>query len=191
MAYERQYSRKEVIIRQRIGRNIRRAREESGLTLDKVALALRQPKSKLSEIEQGQKAASSILMTQLAELFDVSVAYLYSGKDMGVGEELFFDVNKVVAPIRYEMEHHFAVAVAKLCAAAFPAQSQTEILMRDVKSLIERFDRVVSLNNELWQEMRGGNNLNIQLNQLKASLNATQQALNLYKRAKKETQQPV
>lgn len=187
MVYARQYSKEETQIAQRIGRNIRKAREESGLSLDAVAQALRQPKSKLCEIEQGKKVANAILVARLAELFDVSVAYLYSGRDMTVGEELFFDVNKMIAPIKVKMERDFAIYVAKICAAAFPAENQTQKLCDEMQITIERFQRMIQLNEDgAWQDMKGGRAFETQMNKIAANLNEVRKAISLQRRAKKE-----
>lgn len=192
MVYARQYSKEETQIAQRIGRNIRKAREESGLSLDAVAQTLRQPKSKLCEIEQGKKVANAILVARLAELFDVSVAYLYSGRDMTVGEELFFDVNKMIAPIKVKMERDFAIYVAKICAAAFPAENQTQKLCDEMQITIERFQRMIQLNEDgAWQDMKGGRAFETQMNKIAANLNEVRKAISLQRRAKKEVGEKI
>lgn len=192
MTYQRQYSRNEYAIAKKIGINIRKARDEMGMSLEKVAKTINFPKSKLWEIEQGTKIASSVLLVQLANLFDVSVTYFFSGREMSVGEELFFDASRAIAPVKMEMDKFFVNALTHLAATMFPAQVQSELLTQEVLNAVEQFERLLQLNAEgAWQDMKGGQKFESKMRKLFELANEVHKANSIKNRAKKEVREQV
>ena len=62
--------------RQRIAKRIRAARTLSGLSQGQVAKMMGMHRPSISEMEAGNRRVSAEELTRLAELFDVSTAYL-------------------------------------------------------------------------------------------------------------------
>jgi transcriptional regulator with XRE-family HTH domain len=67
---------KEVEQRQRIAERIREARTLAGLSQGQVAKMMGMHRPSISEIEAGNRRVSAEELTRLADLFDVSTAYL-------------------------------------------------------------------------------------------------------------------
>ena len=87
------------------GMRIRQLRIESGLTQEKVALALNVDRSFYNRIEMGKKGCSIDLFIQLSNLFHVSLDYLVLGK---YSDTLLNDTDKV------QLQKHIAELVAHL-----------------------------------------------------------------------------
>lgn len=171
----------------KIGANIRKARTEMGITLREMARDLKQPVTKISNIENGVIVCSAPLLSVIAEYLDVSIVYLFSGKEMGVGEELFFDVNRAIAPIKQEMDNHFKYTLTRLAATMFPAYEQSDLLIQEVLHTSTQFNRFIQINeNGAWQDMKGGQKMEAQMQKLTRLASETSKASALKNRAKKE-----
>lgn len=185
--YQRDYSAEERRLKILIGGNIRKARMNCDMSLGEVAKELNWSKSKLSEIENGQKAVDAILILKFSQLFDVSVSFFYTGVNTSLSEELFFDVSRAIAPIKAEMDKAWNINIAKMCAAAFPANNQVTKMLDDGEALIAQLRRVIQLNEQgAWQDIKGGGNLTIKAEQFAISIKNTRQAVNLARRVKNE-----
>ena len=57
----------------RVGKNITKAIEESGMSRDLISIYLRLPPGHLSKLESGKKRPSDEYLVNLSVLFDVSV----------------------------------------------------------------------------------------------------------------------
>ena len=67
-----------VILRRVIGEELRRRRQDQGRTLRDVSAAARVSLGYLSEIERGQKEASSELLAAICTALDVPLSHLLS-----------------------------------------------------------------------------------------------------------------
>ena len=171
----------------KIGANIRKAREEMGVSLNEMARDLRQPKCKIHNIETGKISCSAPLLAEIAGYLDVSVVYLYSGKEMSVSEELFFDASRTIAPLKLEMDKHFAETLTKFAALMFPVQDKSTSLAQEVMNITAQFSRLVQLNEQgAWQDMKGGQKFEAQMQKLSRLADETTKAATLKNRAKKE-----
>lgn len=60
-----------------IGLNVRRLRQERGLSQDEFAAHVEMDRSYLSEIENGQKNLSVMMLDQIATAFKVDITYFF------------------------------------------------------------------------------------------------------------------
>lgn len=67
--------------RQAIAQRLRAAREQAGLSQGQVAATLGLKRPAISEIEAGRRRVSAEEITEVSALYDVSVAWLTSGKE--------------------------------------------------------------------------------------------------------------
>lgn len=171
----------------KIGANIRKAREEMGVSLNEMARDLKQPKCKIHNIETGKISCSAPLLAKIAQYLDVSVIYLYSGEEMGAGEELFFDVSRAIAPIKKEMDKHFAALLTQYAATMFPNQEKTNVLTDEVLNTVAQFARLVQVNEQTaWQDIKGGHKFEAQMQKLARLADDANRAYSLNNRARKE-----
>lgn len=185
--YERVLKPEERRIRMAIGKNLRIARQEMSMSLDYVAKETGYPKSKLSEMETGKHTPNAIQIGRFAELYNVSPSFFYTGKEAGIGEDKFFDMRRVLKPVRDEMDQYLMQVVTKLCAKAFPAESEAELLLQAVGEFISYSKGLVAKNYSAgWQEIKGGNNFTVKLDQLDYRYRMAQEAMHNKKRADKE-----
>lgn len=176
--YKRIPRQEELRLRRVIGGNIKKARISMGLSLDDVARELDYPKSKLSEIENGDKEAGAILLGMLAELYLVSAAYFYNGQEADIGEEMLFDLKRVSVQMWEEQGKQAAKAMVSIWAAAFPAHQTMENLVGEADEFIRQANRMIQRNyHHAWQDMQGGNNFAIQLGHLQSRVNLAKAAL--------------
>jgi transcriptional regulator with XRE-family HTH domain len=77
-----------IVLRQHLGDELRRQRQRQGRTLRQVSAAARVSLGYLSEIERGQKEASSELLASICGALDVPLSQLlrYVGDDIALAE---------------------------------------------------------------------------------------------------------
>lgn len=188
--YKRIPRQEELRLRRVIGGNIKKARVGMGLSLEDVARELGYSKSKLSEMENGLKEPNAVLLGRLAELFLVSPAYFYNGKEADIAEEMLFDLKRVSAAMWLEQGQKAAKAMAYIWAAAFPALKPMQDLVDEVEAFVQQSQRMINQNHDgAWQDMKGGHNFVIRLGHLRQRLNLAKAALHNKKRMDKENMQ--
>lgn len=89
-----------VVLRREIGDVLRSARQRQGRTLREVSSAARVSLGYLSEVERGQKEASSEILASVADALDtpVSVIMREVGDRLAVIEGVTFDSPQVTVP---------------------------------------------------------------------------------------------
>ena len=192
--YQRNYTREELNLSIILGKNIRKAREEMNMNLQEVSTALKYPKSKLSEIENGKKIPNAVLLGRLSELFEVSVSFFYTGNETDVGMEKYFDVARMFVSFKKEINTVVALKIKQFCINAFPNQSASEELIQEAEEFAKQARRMIANNNlsdGAWQDMKGGTNFEIKLGHLESKLRVAKDAMHLQKRAKKQLDESI
>ena len=185
--YERDYNKTERKLLRVLAANIKRARNESCISLRDAAKRLSEPASKLSEIENGKKMPSVVQLGKFAQLYEVPVGFFYSGRESDIGEEKYFEVSRMIIPLREEMNMEFNRIVGKLCAASFPAEDVFKTLLQEQDDFIKQGKRMIEQNyNEAWQDIKGGQNFAIKLAHLENRANIAKEALYCAGLAKKQ-----
>lgn len=185
--YRRIPRQEEARICEAIGKNIRKAREEMRMTLTDVAKRLDYPKSKLSEIENGKKEPTAILLAIMAELFDVSVLFFYTGNDESVFNEKLFDMRRVLQPLREEMNSHLSRVALEIWAKQFPSAEETANLVEAAENMTAQGLKMIERNrDDAWQDIKGGVNFEIQLKCLRNAVKKHKSSVHYAQRVRKE-----
>lgn len=185
--YQRRLSSIEHDICLKIGKNIRQAREEMGITLREAAKHLNFPVSKLSEIENGKKIPNALILIRMAHYYEVSTSFFYTGDEGDVGRELYFKIARIAAPLRVKLNQCLSDSITQLCTGAIPAQAEMDSLINAVSDFVAQSHRMIQKNqNDAWQEMKGGTNFSIALKQLEHQLAIAKNAVLQQKRAIKQ-----
>lgn len=185
--FQREITKSERDICVKLGANIKQAREEMGITLREAAKHLNFPVSKLSEIENGKKVPSALILSKMAYYYEVPVNFLYTGSQSDLGEELFFKFSRYAIPIRQRLNQQLSDAITSLCAVSIPAQLEVDKLVEETEKFIDQSKRLISKNyNDAWQDMKGGANFSIMLGILEKQLDIVKSALLNQKIASKQ-----
>jgi putative toxin-antitoxin system, antitoxin component, xre family len=183
--FERKLTPNEKILGKTLAENIKKARIQSGYTIAQVAEELHRSKGELSQVESNKRPPSALLLGELAELFDVSVAYFYSGHEADVGEEKYFEISRMIIPMRKELDKHAALLIRQYCTKAFPASDEFIKLVDEANTFIQQADKLIGRNYDgAWQEMKGGNHFETSLKHLAHRVRTAREAHHLANRAK-------
>lgn len=187
--YVKRYTKEQERIKRLIGRNIRKARMENHLSLQRVADEIGYSKSKLSEIENGKKEAGSVLLHQLADLFLVSPNYFHEGinPDIDLDEDVFFNFSSICKQVWETQTKSYAKACFEILQLSYDSEKFIENLAQAGFDLIEKSESMIASNlNGAWQEMKYGNAFNRALNIFKNKLLEAQQTQRNHLLAKKQ-----
>ncbi len=153
-----------------IGKNLRAIRVQMGYSLDQVANQTGLSKSKVSEMERGEVRLNLITFEALASFFGVSMDYLV-GKSTDPSEVRSAAAYTKI--FKQAIEGHMNAIAVMSASAIVNSRSGAHMadeLKSECESVIAAFDRVMALNPEFEEDLRGGANLMNRINELRTNI---------------------
>ena len=109
-----------------LGRRLREAREQYGISQQEAAVAVGIPRTAITQIEAGKRGVSTLELSRLAELYRVPVARFFEDGDLYAEEDLLIALYRVVGGLE---DHPDVQAEVERCVAVFREGVQLERLL--------------------------------------------------------------
>lgn len=163
--FKKKLSRQDLELRERIAKNLRKARLSIGYDQKRLAQETGYPISKISEYESGKRSPDALFIFRAADALLVSPSYFSNGIDeMSDGEFMLYGLRERANKIWDKAGEHFVQAVLKMWAHSYPLSKEVEDLIAESELLIYSLNHMIDLNqNAAWQEIRAGAKVEAQL----------------------------